>query len=421
METYGKVVAMALPVFLGLVILEKLYGMWRGEDRSPVFDSVSSLMSGATNAIKDVLELSISVLSYTWMVEHMTVKQMEASWFMYLTVFIALDFQGYWTHRLAHQVNFFWNKHLIHHSSEEYNLACALRQTLSGFVNLFTFFLLPCALLGVPAIVVATIAPIHLFAQFWYHTRHIDKMGFLEHIIVTPSHHRVHHAINPIYLDKNYSNIFILWDKWFGTFQPELAEEPPVYGITRPVRTFNPIKINFQHLWLLMQDAWRTQSWRDKLAIWFKPTGWRPADVEARYPVVKIADVRHFTKYRPNYGSKEVTLAAFQLLTHLALVSYFFSHIGEIGVPQIYIFGAFFFISVYAFAEWMDGNPRAIWWEIAKASLAFGWIFTQGSWFGIDQVWSAGTECVMAYLVVSVIGCALLRVQPFEEMSLRAS
>ena len=105
-------------------------------------------------------------------------------------------------------------------------------------------------------------------------------MGFLENIIVTPSHHRVHHAINPEYIDKNYGQIFIFWDKLFGTFQKELPHVKPVYGITRPVRTWNPIKINFQHLWLLISDAWHTASWRDKLRIWFMPTGWRPADVE---------------------------------------------------------------------------------------------------------------------------------------------
>jgi alkylglycerol monooxygenase len=152
-------------------------------------------------------------------------------------------------------------------------------------------------LLGVPASVVAVVAPLHLFAQFWYHTQHINKMGFLEKIIVTPSHHRVHHAINKEYLDKNYGQIFIFWDKWFGTFQEELPDVKPVYGITRPVQTWNPIKINFMHLWLLVKDAWNTKSWKDKFRIWMMPTGWRPADVAEKYPVYKIEDVYNFEKY----------------------------------------------------------------------------------------------------------------------------
>ena len=122
-------------------------------------------------------------------------------------------------------------------------------------------------MLGVPDEVIGVVAPLHLFAQFWYHTQHINKMGFLEKIIVTPSHHRVHHAINQEYIDKNLDQIFIFWDKLFGTFQEELKEVPPVYGITRPVRTWNPVKINFQHLWLLIKDAWRTKSWKDKFTL----------------------------------------------------------------------------------------------------------------------------------------------------------
>lgn len=130
---------------------------------------------------------------------------MEATAITYIIAFFVIDFYGYWTHRWAHQIIFFWNKHAIHHSSEEFNLACALRQTVSSFVNLFTFLLIPAAIVGVPASVIAITLPIQLFLQFWYHTRYINKMGFLEKILVTPSHHRVHHAINPEYMDKNHS------------------------------------------------------------------------------------------------------------------------------------------------------------------------------------------------------------------------
>jgi hypothetical protein len=136
---------------------------------------------------------------------------------------------------------------------------------IASLTNLFTFLLIPAALLGVPTSVIAITLPLHLFLQFWYHTKHIKKMGFLENILVTPSHHRVHHAINPEYLDKNHSQIFIFWDKIFGTFQAELDDVPPVFGITRPAHTWNPIKINFQHLALLIKDAWRAENWKDKL------------------------------------------------------------------------------------------------------------------------------------------------------------
>ena len=170
------------------------------------------------------------------------------------------------------------------------NLSCALRQSISNFINFFTFLLIPAAILGVPKEVIAIVAPLHLFLQYWYHTQLIGKMGFLEHILVTPSHHRVHHAINKEYMDKNLSQIFIFWDKLFGTFQQELDHVKPVFGVTRPVKTWNPVKINFIHLWLLIKDAWRTKSIKDKFRIWFMPTGWRPEDVKEKYPVDYIAD-----------------------------------------------------------------------------------------------------------------------------------
>ena len=142
-----------------------------------------------------------------------------------------------------------------------------------------------------PTEVIATVLPLHLFMQFWYHTRHINKMGILEYILVTPSHHRVHHAINEEYLDKNLSQIFIFWDFIFGTFQKELDDVPPVYGISRPASTRNPFKINFQHLWIMVKDAWRAEKIIDKITIWFRPTGWRPAGFDEKYPVHKIDDV----------------------------------------------------------------------------------------------------------------------------------
>lgn len=283
MEQYGKILLFAMPAFLALVLMEKAYGVWRKRDTYRNMDMISSLSSGITNVVKDVLGLSVSILTYSWLVKHVALFEVKSTFWVYAIAFMALDFSGYWTHRIAHQVNFFWNKHAIHHSSEDFNLACALRQSISSFVNLFTIFLLPAALFGVPTEVIAVIAPAAFFAQFWYHTQHIGKMGFLENIIVTPSHHRVHHAINPEYLDKNHGQIFIFWDKLFGTFQED-PESPPVYGITRPVNTWNPIKINFQHLWLLIKDAWRAQQWRDKLRIWFMPNRLAPAGHEEKYP-----------------------------------------------------------------------------------------------------------------------------------------
>jgi sterol desaturase/sphingolipid hydroxylase (fatty acid hydroxylase superfamily) len=411
METYGRILLIAMPAFLALVLLEKWYGWWKGKDTVRNMDMISSLTSGVTNVTKDVLGLSVAILSYQWMVEHLRIVSIESTWLTYLIAFMALDFAGYWTHRIAHTYNFFWNNHIIHHSSEEFNLACALRQSISVFVRIFAFLLLPAALLGVDAKVVAIVAPLHLFAQFWYHTQHIDRMGFLEHIIVTPSHHRVHHAINPEYIDKNYAQIFIFWDKLFGTFQEEKPDVPPVYGITRPARTWNPIKINFQHLWLLISDAWRTKSWKDKFRIWLMPTGWRPADVAEKYPVYKIDDVYHFDKYDTKGSTALHAWLWIQLVALLLFISYLFGNIAQIGSPGMFLYGAFIFLSVYSLTELMDRNRNAIYWEIIKNGFAAYLLIAQGDWFGISAFAAWALYVVAAYLIVSTIATAYFSFQ----------
>lgn len=400
METYGRILLIAMPIFLGLVLLEKIYGWLVKKHPFRVMDTLSSLSSGYTNVIKDVLGLSVSILTYGYMVKYWSIYKIESTVWTYVVAFIALDFSGYWVHRLSHQINFFWNKHAIHHSSEEFDLACALRQSISSFVNLFTIFLLPAALLGVEPQVIAVIAPLHLFAQFWYHTVYIGKMGILEHIIVTPSHHRVHHSINPEYLDKNHSQIFIIWDKLFGTFQEELPDVPPVYGITRPAQTWNPIKINFQHLWLLLQDAYRTNSWRDKFRIWFMPTGWRPEDVIEKYPVHKIDDPYHFQKYAPKISTPMVVWTWIQFLFTFALINYFFLNIGKIGTPNIFVYGGFIFLSVFAYTELMDRNPYAWAWEGIKNVLGL-WLIYQNDWFGISASLPWATVALASYFVLA--------------------
>ena len=381
METYGKILLIAMPIFLAFVLFEKWYGWYKGKDTVRQMDMISSLSSGITNVTKDVLGLSVVIISYEWLVNNIAIIHLKPGIWVYIAAFIALDFAGYWVHRIEHRYNIFWNLHIIHHSSEEFNLACALRQSIAEIVKVFTVFLIPAALLGVPAKVIAIVAPIQLFAQFWYHTRHINKMGWLEKIIVTPSHHRVHHAINKEYIDKNFAQIFILWDKLFGTFQEELTGVQPVYGITRPARTWNPIKINFIHVWLLIKDAWRTKRWKDKFKIWLMPTGWRPDDVAEKFPVYKIEDVYDFEKYSPASSNELLTWSWIQLIILLISTSYLFANIAAIGSPGFFVYGLFIFLSVYSFTELMDHNRFALLWEIIKNILGVYIIYKIGGWF----------------------------------------
>ncbi len=420
MEAYASVLNYAIPFFMALLLLEAAVAWWKGEKVIRGMDTLSSLSSGLTNVIKDVLGLSVVIVSYDWFVGHFALLEIKSTWLAYLLAFIGLDFAGYWVHRLSHHVNIFWNRHIIHHSSEEFNLGCALRQSISGFVSLTVFFLVPVAFLGVPGEVVAVVAPLHLFAQYWYHTRLIGKMGVLEHIIVTPSHHRVHHAINPEYLDKNLSQIFIFWDKLFGTFQEELDEVPPVYGVTRPVSTWNPFLINFMHLWLLIKDAWRTRSWAAKLKIWFMPTGWRPADVAGKYPVSSIKDVYHFKKYAPPLSGRLQLWSWVQFIATFILMMYLFNNIADIGFQAALIYGAFLFLSIFSFSMLMDRNRYAWWVEAVKSLAGLALIYWQGNWFGLYSALSWLLAGYFIFSALATLAFVVYEIQPGVQRLQRA-
>ena len=237
METYANVLLIALPSFMVLILIEILYGLWRKNLTYNLMDTISSLSAGTTNMIKDLLGIGFIIISYPYILDTIALIQLEESIGLYLIALVCMDFASYWNHRLNHSINIFWNRHVVHHSSEEFNLACALRQSISkNIIGFGALFLIPAALFGVPPKIIIVLAPLHLFGQFWYHTRHIGKLGWLEYIFVTPSQHRVHHAINKEYVDKNLSAIFCVWDRLFGTFQEELAEVPCVYGTLKPVQ-----------------------------------------------------------------------------------------------------------------------------------------------------------------------------------------
>lgn len=396
---YGTILMFIIPIFLVFISLEKLYAWYFKKVPFRQMDLISSLSAGFSNAIKDSLGIVFVIVSYGFMVSKLAIFEIKSTVFLYFSAFIILDFYGYCTHRLAHSINFFWNKHAIHHSSEEFDLACALRQPIAQFVNLFTFILLPAAILGIPVKIIAIVTPIHFFLQFWYHTVHIGKLGFLEKIIVTPSHHRVHHAINPIYLDKNHGQIFIIWDKLFGTFQEELDDVPPVYGITRPMKTWNPIKINFKHLTLLIQDAIHTKSWKNKLVIWFKPTGWRPEDVIEKYPVEKIENPYQYAKYETSSSPSLFIWLWFQVVVTLIFMYHLFGNLAIIGKPDILIYGLFLILSIYAYTELMDAKKEAFLWDLLKALTGIAILVTMDGWFGIRGVFSI---LVIFYLLISV-------------------
>ena len=402
MDTYAKVLMVLILGIFTLVIIELVYAYAINKFHFRAMDLISSLSAGMTNVIKNVLGLTIVVFGYNFLFIHFAIAPLSIEWYTYLIALIGLDFATYWYHRLAHKVNIFWNRHVIHHSGEDFNIATALRQSISKFVNISVLFLLPSALLGVPPKVILMIAPFHLFIQVWYHTTYIGKLGWLEYIIVTPSQHRVHHAMNKVYMDKNMSPVFCVWDRLFGTFQEELDEEPCVFGVTKQVKTWNPILINLNHLWLLTQDAWRTNSLKDKFRIWFMPTGWRPADVAEKYPVVS-ADPKNFVKYDTEASFPLKIWSWFQFAMLLMMTFHLLYAIVAIGSPSIFMYGLFLFFMVYCYTSLMDRNPNTIWMEIVKVVFGFSILFQFEGWFGVDDIVNGGSFFMFFYLIASFI------------------
>ncbi|MEB8330618.1 sterol desaturase family protein [Flavobacteriaceae bacterium KMM 6897] len=403
METYANALLYAIPFFILLLVIEIAYGYFIKNQMHKVMDTVSSISSGLTNIIKDSLGLAFIVISYPYLLEQLALTEIKATWLVWVVAFVVLDFAGYWNHRLSHKINIFWNQHVIHHSSEEFNLACALRQPISNLIGYFSILLIPAALLGVPYEVIAILVPVHLFAQFWYHTQHIGSMGWIEKVLVTPSQHRVHHAINPEYIDKNLGQILSIWDRMFGTFQKELKDVPPQFGVLKQAATWNPVHINFQHFWSLLKDAWRTGNAWDKIRIWFMPTGWRPIDVREKYPITIIEDVYQFKRYRTVASLKLKAYVIFQMLFSVLLLLFMFYNYSNIGFDGLLLFGAFVFVGVYGYSSLMDRSKIAVFIEVVRGLCGLGVIFYTGDWFGLENFLPFGKVLMASYFMITML------------------
>ena len=372
MNFYVLSLLFAIPSFAILILIEQIISKVKKVEVNNHEDMISSLSSGMTNIISDVFKLSFVLVSYGWLVDNLAIESLsiENQWLSILIAFIVLDFTGYWMHRLSHRVNIFWNRHVIHHSSEEFNLSCALRQSVSHAFKFSAILMIPAAVMGIDKEIFIILAPIHLFMQFWYHTRLIDKMGFLEYVIVTPSHHRVHHAINPEYIDKNYGQILIIWDKIFNTFQVELENIKPVYGVLRPVSTWNPLVINFKHIFQLFKDAWNTKFIIDKVKIWFMPTGWRPSDLDKKNPLKYISDPLKLVKYKTNNSNVKLFWIWTQYFLGVIMMFHLFLIMDVDKILLIdYMYALFIMMHIFSYTSALDKSNLSIYSEMLKIIL----------------------------------------------------
>ncbi len=263
----------AVPAFVVLILAEMLVARARDRTRYEPRDTLTSLMFGFGSSVAGLLTGGFLLALFGWLYQF-RLTTIPYAWWAWPLCFVLDDLAYYAFHRSAHRVRWFWASHVNHHSSQHYNLSTALRQTWTGFFAMSFVFRLPLLVLGFPPAMIVFVGGLNLIYQFWIHTEVIDRMPrWFEAVMNTPSHHRVHHAVNPRYLDRNYAGVFIVWDKFFGTFQPELADDKCRYGIVKQLGTFDLLTSVF-HEWIgIGRDLWRAPL-RFKLMYLVGPPGW---------------------------------------------------------------------------------------------------------------------------------------------------
>lgn len=276
MPDNNALITAATPLFFALIAVEAWMARRQRRDCYHLADSLTSLGCGVWTVTLEVFLKAALLGVYAWVERHAAPVHFDArAWTTWVLFFFALDFLYYWAHRWSHEVNLLWGGHAPHHQSRRFNFTTALRQGVLQDA-LHMPILLPLALLGCPAGVFITLLTFSKFYQFWIHTELIGRVPLIEGVLNTPSAHRVHHAVNDRYLDRNYGGTLMLWDRLFGTWEPE--SEACVYGVRKGDPGWNPVRAQTAWFALLARDARRTRRWRDKLALWWRRTGWRPED-----------------------------------------------------------------------------------------------------------------------------------------------
>ncbi|BBR51881.1 Fatty acid hydroxylase superfamily [Pseudomonas putida] len=410
-------ILLAVPFFFVLIAVELIADRVRGQRNYRLADAINSLSTGVLSTSTGLLTKGVGLVSYALAWEYLAFSRLPGdAWWTWLLAFVLYDLCYYWLHRLGHERNILWAAHSVHHQSEEYNLTTALRQTSSGFIFSWIFYL-PLALIGVPPLVFVTVASLNLLYQFWVHTRHIPKLGWLEWVLITPSNHRVHHAQNPLYLDRNYAGVFILWDRLFGTFQEEDPREPVVFGVTTPLASWNPLWANLQFYAQLWEDARRTHSLRDKLRIWFMPTGWRPADVAARYPQAK-PDLARFHKFEIPLGRRSQVYVVAQFAAYVALGSYLMQVAEQVPTAGLVLGWTVMAFGLFVLGAALENRPWARRLELARLTSNAPALYLAGA-MGLGPVTPLGWLLLLGYSVASLwgltrCGCLALGAQGAE-------
>ena len=365
---YERVILWATPVFFVLIALEALIAWRRQRAQYRLADAISSIALGQLSTYLGIFARLISFGLYVEIYRHLRLATLDSdSVAVWVAALVIYDFLYYWNHRLGHEVNVLWAAHVVHHQSEEFNLSTALRQTSSGFLLSWLFYV-PMAVAGFPPELFLFVSLIDLLYQFWIHTEQIGGLGVIDYLFASPSNHRVHHAVNDRYLDRNYGGILIIWDRLFGTFQPELQSDPVVYGTRDPLRSWDPLWANLHSYVAMARDSWHARSWVDALRVWIKHPGWRPADVAARFPKppFTISAVQKFKRPLP------ALLAGYcfvQALLVLGFGTHFLAVVPKWALGATLGYLAWLVLSLWIVAGLTEGRRGFLWLEALRLAL----------------------------------------------------
>lgn len=394
----------AIPVFFALIGLELWLAHRRRARAYDFADAVCSIGLGTLSQVSGIFSKLVMLGIYVAVYEHLRLFSLAAdSIAVWLTGLLIYDFLYYWHHRLGHEVGVLWAAHVVHHQSEEFNLSTALRQTSSGFLFGWIFYL-PMAVLGFPPLVFVAVGLIDLLYQYWIHTEQVGKLGWFDRVFASPSNHRVHHGVNDRYLDKNYGGILILWDRLFGTFADEDDAERVIYGTRAPLRRYDPIWSNLEVYAALARDAWRTRRWRDKLLIWLKPPGWRPADLvsAAKAPF----DPYTRSKYAPRIARPVQWYAALQFLLLMLAGADCLARAEQLPLAWGLGYVVWCVASLVALCAWLEGRTRALALDLLRVAAALAVLAVSGRWFG--AAWSTPLLAAIGAVLVATMVAAVL-------------
>ena len=356
----------AVPFFLLAILIELTYGIIKKNNTYRLNDAISSLFMGSLRSANKLIIIGLGGYVFYLIETNNSLWRMDAnSPLVWVFAFIVYDFFYYWFHRMSHERQIFWASHVAHHQSEDYNLSTALRQTGTGAFITWIFFI-PVFLIGVPSYVFVSVASINLIYQFWVHSEHIPKLGWYEKFFVTASNHRVHHAQNENYIDKNYGGVFIIWDRMFGTYKEEDNSEAPIYGIRGKIDTFNPIWANLHIYVNMLQDIWSAKRWKEKAFVPFARTGWRPSSLPNSIRKDDFNPVT-FKKYNPQVPTKIKVYSFFQFFA-LSYVGFALLENGNLNYQQLWVTISMMAFTMYCTSLWLDGK-EGVGMEITRLAL----------------------------------------------------